>query len=304
YIINFKENIIKVREVDHFIKYLMKIYLLMWIKLTTKETTPWSYRRYAREEFPEYRSEPHEHLDMFLLKSLDDHVYHMEEILLREDFWEGRSELSTEESFLIGFPRNILEGVVILHEKAYDKWRMGKLLGVFVYLSLIITLTRSLPILMNECLLVWDELVIWSMYRFMTDGGIRKDIYKNIWNDLCALCQKQETVEEVQVLMEKIYRKGSEVFFFLEKDRNIVEVRFLPFKCGEHNNGGNNGTMKTNALYSSYSLYIYSFLSFVYFYTSNNKLNKTKNITNDDILFTFFGVFLDKGRNKENMKFS
>jgi hypothetical protein len=68
-----------------------------------------------------------------------------------------------------------------------------------------------------------------SMYRFMTDGGIRKDMYKNIWkskvplwikvfcgnhasgkfrqarclkrswkgSDFCALCQKQETIDHI-----------------------------------------------------------------------------------------------------------
>ncbi|KAL5647880.1 hypothetical protein ACJX0J_042235 [Zea mays] len=175
--------------------------------------------------------------------------------VLREDFWEGRSELSIEEaihlirpfdeeeikqaidlmhSFLIGFPRNILEGVVILHEKAYDKvrwnflaeWRMGKLLGVFFHYKMnsirsnffwqgaekkkcyhmakweMVTRPKDqggLGILdsrlMNECLLVkwiW-KIVIWSMYRFMTDGGIIKDIYKNIWNG--------RDVEEVQFLI-------------------------------------------------------------------------------------------------------
>ncbi|KAL5682267.1 hypothetical protein ACJX0J_008652 [Zea mays] len=191
--------------------------------------------------------------------------------VLRENFWEGRSELSIEESFLVGLPRNILEGVVILHEKAYDKWRMGKqgdplspLLFnlVFVYLSLIITLTQ----LMNECLLVkwiWKivkHLFKWGAINKLTHGRdevvwslYRKDIYKNIWNDRCALCQKQEIWKRCSVAGVKhglglMAESSPAALFMLEKKVEEVHIRktlleisqrfldtiHLLLECGNH----------------------------------------------------------------------
>ncbi|KAL5673028.1 hypothetical protein ACJX0J_017334, partial [Zea mays] len=205
--------------------------------------------------------------------------------VLRENFWEGRSELSIIKQAIDlmhvdsapGPNGNILEGVVILHEKAYDKWRMGKqgdplspLLFnlVFVYLSLIITLTQ----LMNECLLVkwiwkivkhlfkwgainkvWDELlthgrdeVVWvlDISKTFTTQSL-KDIYKNIWNDRCALCQKQETWKRCSVAGVKhglglMAESSPAALFMLEKKVEEVHIRKtlaiwnFPFNMGLH----------------------------------------------------------------------
>ncbi|KAL5681886.1 hypothetical protein ACJX0J_008271, partial [Zea mays] len=134
-------------------------------------------------------------------------------------------------------------------------WRMGKqgdplspLLFnlVFVYLSLIITLTQSNFFWQGaekkKCYhmvkhlfkwgainKVWDELlthgrdeVVWSMYR--------KDIYKNIWNDRCALCQKQETWKRCSVAGVKhglglMAESSPAALFMLEKKVEEVHIR-------------------------------------------------------------------------------
>ncbi|KAL5675414.1 hypothetical protein ACJX0J_011545 [Zea mays] len=155
--------------------------------------------------------------------------------VLRENFWEGRSELSIEE---------IKQAIDLMH-KAYDKWRMGKqgdplspLLFnlVFVYLSLIITLTQ----LMNECLLVkwiWKivkHLFKWGAINKLTHGRdevvwslYKKDIYKNIWNDRCALCQKQEIVDHIffQHGLGLMAESSPAALFMLEKKVEEVHIR-------------------------------------------------------------------------------
>ncbi|KAL5678315.1 hypothetical protein ACJX0J_014446, partial [Zea mays] len=184
-----------------------------------------------------------------------ENVYHMEEILLRENFWEGRSELSIEESFLVGLPRNILEGVVILHEKAYDKvrlnflaeWRMGKqgdplspLLFNLVFVNLGAYFGENEEKGSND---TWKffpvkHLFKWGAINKLTHGrdevvwGLEKIYIKIFGNpsDRCALCQKQETqimlekkVEEVHIrktMLETSQRFLEEIlevfFFFLE----------------------------------------------------------------------------------------
>ncbi|KAL5677391.1 hypothetical protein ACJX0J_013522 [Zea mays] len=122
---------------------------------------------------------------------------------------EIKQAIDLMHSFLIGFPRNILEGVVILHEKAYDKvffhYKMNSIRSNFFWQGAE----------KKKCYhMVWDE--------FLTHGRDESMYKKDIapWHILSLegtiflarhglglMAESSHAVEEVQALMEEEYWK-------------------------------------------------------------------------------------------------